>query len=155
MRCQRCGFENLAEPSRWPEHFRLDPLLPTNYHPGIGGTLLQTSRPGGPSRCSARSAKSRMATQPGSALLSLVIDRAPAARLLVLLTCRPEFRPPWTTRSYCMQLTLSRLGPSQVEVMLARLTGGKVLPAEVYGWFTEGFDTADLQEAKAVLEELS
>jgi len=27
--------------------------------------------------------------------------------------------------------------------------------APVYGWFTEGFDTADLQEAKALLEELS
>jgi len=27
--------------------------------------------------------------------------------------------------------------------------------AEVYGWFTEGFDTADLKEAKALLEELS
>jgi predicted ATPase len=25
---------------------------------------------------------------------------------------------------------------------------------EVYGWFTEGFDTKDLQEAKALLEEL-
>jgi predicted ATPase len=24
----------------------------------------------------------------------------------------------------------------------------------IYGWFTEGFDTADLQEAKALLEEL-
>jgi predicted ATPase len=27
--------------------------------------------------------------------------------------------------------------------------------AEVYGWFTEGFDTKDLQEAKALLKELS
>jgi predicted ATPase len=27
--------------------------------------------------------------------------------------------------------------------------------AEIYGWFTEGFDTADLQEAKALIEELS
>jgi len=27
--------------------------------------------------------------------------------------------------------------------------------AEVYGWFTEGFDTADLKEAQALLEELS
>jgi hypothetical protein len=27
--------------------------------------------------------------------------------------------------------------------------------AEVYGWFTEGFDTADLQEAKALLAALS
>jgi hypothetical protein len=29
---------------------------------------------------------------------------------------------------------------------------GKVLLAPIYGWFTEGFDTADLQEAKALLE---
>ena len=34
---------------------------------------------------------------------------------------------------------------------------GKVrdLLAPVYGWFTEGFDTRDLKEAKALLEELS
>jgi predicted ATPase len=29
------------------------------------------------------------------------------------------------------------------------------LLAPIYGWFTEGFDTTDLQEAKALLEELS
>jgi hypothetical protein len=29
-----------------------------------------------------------------------------------------------------------------------------LLLAPIYGWFTEGFDTADLQEAKALLEEL-
>jgi predicted ATPase len=28
------------------------------------------------------------------------------------------------------------------------------LLTELYGWFTEGFDTKDLQEAKVVLEEL-
>jgi hypothetical protein len=26
--------------------------------------------------------------------------------------------------------------------------------AEIYGWFSEGFDTADLKEAKALLDEL-
>ncbi len=26
---------------------------------------------------------------------------------------------------------------------------------EIYGWFTEGFDTADLKEAKALLKDLS
>ena len=26
--------------------------------------------------------------------------------------------------------------------------------ADIYGWFTEGFDTADLKEAKALLHEL-
>jgi hypothetical protein len=34
-------------------------------------------------------------------------------------------------------------------------TAARDLLAPVYGWFTEGFDTADLQEAKALLEELS
>ena len=29
------------------------------------------------------------------------------------------------------------------------------LLAPIYGWFTEGFDTADLQEARALLEELA
>ena len=29
------------------------------------------------------------------------------------------------------------------------------LLAPVYGWFTEGFDTLDLQEAKALLDELT
>jgi predicted ATPase len=29
------------------------------------------------------------------------------------------------------------------------------LLAEIYTWFTEGFDTADLREAKALLEELA
>ena len=29
------------------------------------------------------------------------------------------------------------------------------LLAPIYDWFTEGFDTADLQEAKALLEELA
>jgi hypothetical protein len=27
--------------------------------------------------------------------------------------------------------------------------------AEIYGWFTEGFDTADLKDAKALLDELA
>jgi hypothetical protein len=29
-----------------------------------------------------------------------------------------------------------------------------MLLAEIYGWFTEGFDTKDLQEAKALLDKL-
>jgi adenylate cyclase len=31
----------------------------------------------------------------------------------------------------------------------------RAMLAEIYGWFTEGFDTADLKEAKALLNELS
>jgi predicted ATPase len=47
-------------------------------------------------------------------------------------------------------LSLSRLWQRQGERAQARQ-----LLAEVYGWFTEGFDTADLQEAKALLDEWS
>jgi predicted ATPase len=33
-------------------------------------------------------------------------------------------------------------------------TDARDLLAPIYGWFTEGFDTKDLQDAKALLEEL-
>ena len=33
-------------------------------------------------------------------------------------------------------------------------TQARDLLAPIYGWFTEGFDTPDLKEAKALLEEL-
>jgi predicted ATPase len=36
-----------------------------------------------------------------------------------------------------------------------KTTQARQLLAEIYGWFTEGFDTKDLQEAKALLEELT
>ena len=47
-------------------------------------------------------------------------------------------------------MSLSRLWQQQGKQAAAR-----ALLASVYGWFTEGFDTADLQEAKALLETLS
>ena len=47
-------------------------------------------------------------------------------------------------------MSLSRLWQQQGKKEEARQ-----MLAEIYGWFTEGFDTADLQEAKALLEELS
>ena len=46
-------------------------------------------------------------------------------------------------------MSLSRLWQQQGKRVEAR-----ALLAPVYGWFTEGFDTADLQDAKALLEEL-
>jgi predicted ATPase len=47
-------------------------------------------------------------------------------------------------------MSLSRLWQHQGKHAEARQ-----LLAPIYSWFTEGFDTADLQEAKALLEELS
>jgi predicted ATPase len=38
---------------------------------------------------------------------------------------------------------------------LGKRQEARELLAPVYGWFTEGFDTLDLKEAKTLLEELS
>jgi class 3 adenylate cyclase/predicted ATPase len=64
-------------------------------------------------------------------VLTLFLDQVPTTRLLTVLTFRPEFLPPWRNRSHLSQLTLSRLGHSQVEVMIERVIGGKSLPPEV------------------------
>jgi predicted ATPase len=61
-------------------------------------------------------------------VLTLFLDQVPTMRLLVLLTFRPEFSPPWGERSHLSQLTLSRLGRPQVEALVERVTGGKALP---------------------------
>ena len=64
-------------------------------------------------------------------LLAFFLDQVPTARMLALLTFRPEFMPPWGSRSYLSQLTLGRLGRSQVERIVANVTGGRTLPDEV------------------------
>ena len=46
-------------------------------------------------------------------------------------------------------LSLSRLWQQQ-----GKQADARALLAPIYGWFTEGFDTADLQEAKTLLDEL-
>jgi predicted ATPase len=47
-------------------------------------------------------------------------------------------------------MSLSRLWQQQ-----GKRDEARELLAPIHGWFTEGFDTADLQEAKALLQELS
>jgi class 3 adenylate cyclase/predicted ATPase len=64
-------------------------------------------------------------------LLTLFADQRPTARLLTLLTCRPEFHPPWDFRAPMASFTLGHLSPTQVELMIDRVTGGKRLPVEV------------------------
>jgi class 3 adenylate cyclase len=63
--------------------------------------------------------------------LTLLVEQGPTARLLTLLTCRPEFQVPWGLRTHLTPIALQRLPQSQVEVMIARVTGGKALPPEV------------------------
>jgi predicted ATPase/class 3 adenylate cyclase len=88
-------------------------------------------------------------------LLGLLLDHVPTARLLLVLTARPEFRPPWTPRSYVTSLTLMRLPRHQSEEMVVRVTGGKPLPAEVLAQIvakTDGIPLFVEELVKTILE---
>ena len=63
--------------------------------------------------------------------LDLLIDRVPALRVLVIVTYRPEFTPPWVGRPHVTLLSLNRLPPRQRAEMITRVTGGKALPKEI------------------------
>jgi len=64
-----------------------------------------------------------------------------------LETARTQQAKSWELRA---AMSLARLWRDQGKVSEAR-----ELLAPVYGWFTEGFDTRDLKEAKALLDELA
>ena len=63
-----------------------------------------------------------------------------------LTIARQQQAKSWELRA---SMSLARLWRDQGKVQQAR-----ELLAPVYGWFTEGFDTRDLKEAKALLNEL-
>ena len=88
-------------------------------------------------------------------LLSLLADQVATAPICVLLTARPDFRPPWAARSHTTQATLSRLPRRQSEEMVLRVTGNKPLPAEVLQHVVAGADGVPLfveEITKMVLE---
>ena len=60
-------------------------------------------------------------------LLSLLVDQGPTARILVLLTFRPDFSPPWTGRAHLTQMTLNRLPRRQAAEQTAREWGKQPL----------------------------
>jgi class 3 adenylate cyclase/predicted ATPase/DNA-binding winged helix-turn-helix (wHTH) protein len=64
-------------------------------------------------------------------LLTLFIDQGLTARILTVLTARPEFHPPWSFGGHVTSLTLGRLQPAQAEQMIDQVAGGKHLPAAV------------------------
>ena len=64
-------------------------------------------------------------------VLDLLLTQVPTSSVLAVLTFRPEFVPPWGTRSYLSQLPLGRLGQPQVSALVGRMTAGKALPEEV------------------------
>jgi predicted ATPase len=73
--------------------------------------------------------------------------RAEASLRRALETARLQQAKSWELRA---ATSLARLWGEQ-----GRRAKARDLIAPVYGWFTEGFDTADLKDAKALLDELS
>ncbi len=63
--------------------------------------------------------------------LDLTIDRIPNLRVLVIVTFRPEFTPPWVGRPQVTLLSLNRLQRRQRSEMIEHVTGGKALPKEI------------------------
>jgi class 3 adenylate cyclase len=63
--------------------------------------------------------------------LDLTIDRVSTLRVLVILTFRPEFTPPWIGRPNVTMLVLNRLQRRQGAEMIAYVTGGKTLPKNI------------------------
>ena len=63
--------------------------------------------------------------------VSLLIEHAPTTKLLLILTYRPVFQPPWRPRSHVSHVTLNRLPKTQMAPMIAHVAEGKGLPDEV------------------------
>ena len=88
-------------------------------------------------------------------LFDLIIDRAPALPLLLIITFRPEFSPPWTGRPHVTSRSLNRLTPRQRTEMIAGVTGGKALPEEIATQIIDRTDGVPLfveELTKAVVE---
>ena len=83
------------------------------------------------------------------ALKSLAPDAEKAEKYFdrALAVARQQQTKSWELRA---AMSMARLWRDQGKQQQAR-----ELLAPVYGWFTEGFDTVDLKEAKSLLEELA
>ena len=75
--------------------------------------------------------------------------------MLLIVTYRPEFEPPWIGRPYVTALTLNRLGEREIAAMIDRVTGNKSLPESIRQDIIERTDGIPLfveEMTKAVLE---
>ena len=64
-------------------------------------------------------------------LLTLTVARASTLPLLLLVTARPEFTPPWPADAHVTMQALGRLGRREGATLVERSAGGKALPAEI------------------------
>ena len=94
-------------------------------------------------------------TPRASKLFGRTVDRIRTLRVLLIVTYRPEFEPPWIGRPHVTALTLNRLGEREIAAMIDRVTGNKPLPASIRQDIIERTDGIPLfveEMTKAVLE---
>ena len=75
--------------------------------------------------------------------------------MLLIITFRPEFEPPWIGRPYVTALTINRLGERDIRAMIDGVVGNKLLPANTQQDIIERADGIPLfveEMTKAVLE---
>jgi predicted ATPase len=87
--------------------------------------------------------------------LGLLVEQVPTAALSMLLTCRPEFQPSWSHRSYLTEITVNRLSRQQIARVAEYVAGGKTLPPEVLQQTVAKTDGVPLfveEMTKAILE---
>ena len=88
-------------------------------------------------------------------LLTLLIDQTPTASLYMLLTCRPEFQPSWSHRSYLTEVTVHHLSREPITRMAVQIAGGKTFPNEILQQIIDKTDGVPLfveEMTKVVLE---
>lgn len=64
-------------------------------------------------------------------LVGRMIDQVAMASVLLILTCRPGFRPPWGHRAQLTQLRLAPLDGGEIDRIIGSPAAGEELPAEV------------------------
>jgi class 3 adenylate cyclase len=87
--------------------------------------------------------------------LSRIVDRLRTLRVLLIVTFRPEFDPPWIGRPYVTALTLNRLAHRDIETVIDNVVGNKLIPASIRQDIIERTDGIPLfveEMTKAVLE---
>jgi class 3 adenylate cyclase/predicted ATPase len=88
-------------------------------------------------------------------VLGRAVDRIRTLGVLLVVTYRAEFEPPWMGRPHVTGLTLNRLGEREIVAMIDRVTGNKALPANLRRDIVERTDGIPLfveEMTKAVLE---
>src|SRR6516164_1453805 len=88
-------------------------------------------------------------------LLDFTVDRVRHLPVLLAITFRPEFQPPWSGRAHVTSLALNRLGERDGEALVQTLAGNAALTPEIVAEIVERTDGVPLfveELTKAVLE---